>query len=227
MRLALPLRHHRVLVAGIAASLSISALLIGLALTALSAAGSERAAALPTPPVYHDPAVIAEAAAQSEPTAPAPAPTTVADPDAKFAPVDVAPPGEESQPPEQPAQPSPGQPASGQPQPTLPPSSPSEPEPIGITIVAPADGSTVPSTFTMQVAVTGIELRLGPGGALIPGFGHWHLAIDQSLKQQPRVATSTQIGPLSPGEHALTATLNLNDADATVVALAQITVTVQ
>jgi hypothetical protein len=101
------------------------------------------------------------------------------------------------------------------------------PEPLSIRFTAPASGATVPPTFNATIEATGLELALGPGGAYVPGAGHWHLGIDQHLEVEPRAVRTARIGPLSPGRHTLSATLNLNDADATVVAIAQITITVE
>ncbi|MDP3767283.1 MAG: hypothetical protein U1B78_04210 [Dehalococcoidia bacterium] len=127
----------------------------------------------------------------------------------------------------------PGQPAGdgspGQPTDSGPPSGPpTEPPPGGfsISIVSPQNGATVPPTFTLQITASGIELALGPGGALIPGAGHWHYGIDTVLLPEPHDVPSLQIGPLSPGPHTITVTLNLNDVDLTVVAAAQIQITV-
>jgi hypothetical protein len=98
---------------------------------------------------------------------------------------------------------------------------------LSISVVSPQNGANVGSTVTVQVAVTGIQIALGPGGALIPGAGHWHHAVDSVLQATPHGTLSAQVGPLTPGTHVITVTLNLNDADLTVVAINQVTVNVK
>lgn len=132
-------------------------------------------------------------------------------------------------------------PASGGPPPTSPPQAiatlvrtdtplPQETdvtESFSITILSPEPGENVASMFTIEIAVTGIELDLGSGGQLIPGAGHWHIALDTA----PPLAGQhdepvMQFGPVDPGLHTITVLLNLNDADLTVVAIDQVQIVV-
>lgn len=107
-----------------------------------------------------------------------------------------------------------------------PPTTPTQ-VPISVSIIAPQPGATVPPTFTVEIAVTGIELALGPNGEPVPGAAHWHAAIDtQPPLPVPYGTGSAQVGPLTAGPHTVTALLNLNDSDATVVAFDQIEIMV-
>ncbi len=101
------------------------------------------------------------------------------------------------------------------------------PEPFSITILSPEPGEIVTPVFTIQIAVAGIELDLGPGGQLIPGAGHWHIALDTAppLPEQ-HDEPAVQFGPVEAGLHTITVLLNLNDADLTVVAIDQVQITV-
>jgi len=101
-------------------------------------------------------------------------------------------------------------------------------EPLGITILAPREGATVGSTFAVRVDVTGIELNLGPNNQLIPGAGHWHIALDTAPPLPDQYdTTSTSFGPVGQGQHTITVLLNLNDVDLTVVAIDQVRITVR
>jgi hypothetical protein len=101
------------------------------------------------------------------------------------------------------------------------------PEPFSIAIVSPEQGENVGAMFSIEIAVTGIELDLGPGGQLIPGAGHWHIALDTAppLPEQHDEPTF-DFGPVEMGLHTITVLLNLNDADLTVVAIDQVQITV-
>jgi hypothetical protein len=126
--------------------------------------------------------------------------------------------------------PQPTQPrATARPQPTRTPRprATDTPTKLSIAIVSPREGATVAPTFSLRIAVTGIELNLGPNGELIPGDGHWHLAVDTAPPlPQAHDTPTAQVGPLAAGPHTITALLNLNDADLTVVAIAQVRITV-
>lgn len=101
------------------------------------------------------------------------------------------------------------------------------PEPLSITIVSPEQGENVGSTFMVEIAVTGVGLELGPGGQLIPGAGHWHVALDTAppLPEQHDELT-VQFGPVEMGLHTITVLLYLNEADLTVVAIDQVQITI-
>jgi len=54
----------------------------------------------------------------------------------------------------------------------------SEPKPQAhVSIVQPADGATVGTTFKVVMAVEGMKLH--KAGDIVPGTGHFHLIIDQ------------------------------------------------
>ncbi|MEX0785272.1 MAG: hypothetical protein WD939_01415 [Dehalococcoidia bacterium] len=151
-----------------------------------------------------------------------PTPTPTDEPGGEPAPASAQPPANGAQPTQPPAptqRPAPTR--TPRPRPT------NTPEDLSIRIVSPAGAATVSSTFTVRIAVTGIELNLGPGGQLIPGAGHWHLAVDTAPPLPDAHDTATaQVGPLQPGSHTITVLLNLNDADLTVVAIDQVEVAV-
>jgi len=81
-------------------------------------------------------------------------------------------------------------------------------------IVEPANGATVPSTFTVKFGATGVEIV--PAGTDKPNAGHHHLLIDMEtlpdlhspLPATPtlihfgKAQTETQI-TLTPGKHTL------------------------
>lgn len=83
-----------------------------------------------------------------------------------------------------------------------------------IFIVEPANGATVPATFTVKFGATGVEIV--PAGTDKPNSGHHHLLIDTAtlpdlnspLPASPtlihfgKAQTETQI-TLTPGKHTL------------------------
>jgi hypothetical protein len=96
-----------------------------------------------------------------------------------------------------------------------------------IQVIAPADGATLPTTFEMEVAVTGATLALGPAGELVAGGAHWHLFINGEQQPNPYGLPVANIGPLEAGEYKLTPALYLNDMDQTFVAISQVEVTIE
>jgi len=84
----------------------------------------------------------------------------------------------------------------------------------GVTILSPADGATVPSTFTIQFGLKG--MGVAPAGSNVPGTGHHHLLVD--VKSTPDFSlplptsenvihfgkgqTETEL-TLAPGKHTL------------------------
>ena len=81
-------------------------------------------------------------------------------------------------------------------------------------IVEPADGATVPETFTVKFGLSGMELA--PAGVDRANTGHHHLLIDQSelpnlntsipasdrVRHYGKAQTETEL-ILEPGEHTL------------------------
>lgn len=66
------------------------------------------------------------------------------------------------------------------------------PEDAQVYLIAPADGATVPSTFTVKFGLSG--MGIAPAGVDVKNTGHHHLLID--VQEQPDV---TQ--PLPANEH--------------------------
>lgn len=122
-------------------------------------------------------------------------------------------------------QPRPTQP---RPSPTRPPAAPSptQQQPVTIRIVSPAADATVGATFKLEVAVTGVELALGPNDELIPGAAHWHVTVDGDPLPGVYDEPSAQVGPLSAGSYTLAVTLYLNEADFMAIATDLVTITV-
>ena len=81
-------------------------------------------------------------------------------------------------------------------------------------IVEPADGATVPETFTVKFGLSGMELA--PAGEDKPNTGHHHLLIDkqelpelttslpatEQIRHFGKAQTETEL-TLEPGEHTL------------------------
>ena len=81
-------------------------------------------------------------------------------------------------------------------------------------IIEPADGATVPETFTVKFGLSGMELA--PAGVDRANTGHHHLLIDQSelpnlnaslpasdrVRHYGKAQTETEL-TLEPGEHTL------------------------
>ena len=73
-----------------------------------------------------------------------------------------------------------------------------------ITLVSPADGATVPSTFEVQVQTTNFIPANGlEGKASVPGYGHYHVWVDA-----PDSPTSLANLVLMPGTNAFTLDLS-------------------
>lgn len=89
-----------------------------------------------------------------------------------------------------------------------------KPAPAKVFIVEPANGATVPSTFTVKFGASGVDIV--PAGTDKPNSGHHHLLIDTDklpdfhapLPASPtlihfgKAQTETQI-TLTPGKHTL------------------------
>jgi hypothetical protein len=81
-------------------------------------------------------------------------------------------------------------------------------------IIEPADGSSVPETFTVKFGLSGMDLA--PAGMDQPNTGHHHLLIDQQelpkltaslpateqIRHFGKAQTETEL-TLEPGEHTL------------------------
>ncbi|MEL6495974.1 MAG: DUF4399 domain-containing protein [Cyanobacteria bacterium J06623_7] len=81
-------------------------------------------------------------------------------------------------------------------------------------IVEPADGATVPETFTVKFGLSG--MKLAPAGTDEPNSGHHHLLIDKSelpeltaslpatdqIRHFGKAQTETEL-TLEPGQHTL------------------------
>lgn len=109
-----------------------------------------------------------------------------------------------------------------------------------IFIVEPANGATVPSTFTVKFGASGVEIV--PAGTDKPNSGHHHLLIDTEtlpdlhspLPATPtlihfgKAQTETQI-TLTPGKHTLQLVLGnaIHVPDANPLISEKITVTVK
>ena len=88
------------------------------------------------------------------------------------------------------------------------------PEDARVYIAEPADGSTVPETFTVKFGLSGMELA--PAGIDEPNTGHHHLLIDkeelpelnaslpatEQIRHFGKAQTETDL-TLEPGEHTL------------------------
>ena len=88
------------------------------------------------------------------------------------------------------------------------------PEDAQVYIVEPADGATVPETFTVKFGLSGMELA--PAGVDRENTGHHHLLIDRSelpdlntslpstdrVRHFGKAQTETSL-TLEPGEHTL------------------------
>ena len=88
------------------------------------------------------------------------------------------------------------------------------PEDAQVYIMEPADGATVPKTFTVKFGLSGMELA--PAGVERPNTGHHHLLIDRPelpslntslpasdrLRHYGKAQTETEL-TLEPGEHTL------------------------
>ena len=83
-----------------------------------------------------------------------------------------------------------------------------------VRILSPANGATVPATFTVQFGLKG--MGIAPAGNNIPGTGHHHLLVDnqstpdfdrplpanQNVIHFGKGQTETEL-TLAPGEHTL------------------------
>ena len=98
--------------------------------------------------------------------------------------------------------------------------------PYTIEIVEPESGADVAPEFALTVAVTGVELALGPNEELVPGAAHWHATVDGEPLPFAYGVPSSLAGPLVGGKHAIEVTLYLNDADSVAVASDEIDVAV-
>ncbi len=97
--------------------------------------------------------------------------------------------------------------------------------PISVRFDSPADGDTLDATFTIRMAVEGVDLA--PAGTMEPGSGHLHVLIDTAFVEPgiviPKNESHRHFGDasteaeltLEPGEH----TLRLQLADGAHVAL--------
>ena len=88
------------------------------------------------------------------------------------------------------------------------------PEDARAYIVEPADGATVPETFTVKFGLSGMDLA--PAGVDEPNTGHHHLLIDkeelpelnaslpatEQIRHFGKAQTETEL-TLEPGEHTL------------------------
>ena len=88
------------------------------------------------------------------------------------------------------------------------------PDDAQVYIVEPANGATVPETFTVKFGLSGMELA--PAGVDRANTGHHHLLIDQSelpnlntsipasdrVRHYGKAQTETEL-TLEPGEHTL------------------------
>ena len=88
------------------------------------------------------------------------------------------------------------------------------PEDASAYIVEPADGATVPETFTVKFGLSGMDLA--PAGVDEPNTGHHHLLIDkdelpelnaslpstEQIRHFGKAQTETEL-TLEPGEHTL------------------------
>lgn len=84
----------------------------------------------------------------------------------------------------------------------------------GVSFDSPADGATVPQSFTVKMAVEGMQVQ--PAGQATDGSGHHHLIVDGGPVAQgtpvPADATHLHFGKgqtetaltLPPGTHTLT-----------------------
>jgi hypothetical protein len=107
-------------------------------------------------------------------------------------------------------------------------------------IIEPANGATVPTTFTVKFGATGVEIV--PAGTDKPNSGHHHLLIDTDklpdlstpLPATPtlihfgKAQTETQV-TLTPGKHTLQLVLGnyIHVAGTNPIVSEKITVTVQ
>jgi len=81
-----------------------------------------------------------------------------------------------------------GEPAPGT-ESTVPATSPAQQQSASVTILAPADGDTVPGdSVVVRLAASGV--RIVPAGDTTPGTGHHHLYLDQDLGQPGEVVPS-------------------------------------